>query len=321
MRISIPDDYQHAIKTLHCFKMLGGHDVTILHDHITNEKELAEKLNNPDILVLIRTRTKITEHLLSLLPNLKLISQTGKNAGHIDISACNKYGVAVAEGRGNPIATAELTWALIMNGLRKIPQAIEGMKAGNWQINMGRRIYGKKIGIWGYGKIGKRIAQYAKAFGAEAMVWGREASRALAKADGFKAARNKKEFFSSCDVISLHLRLKEATKEVVKKSDLLNMKPDSLFVNTARAGLVEKDALVETLKIGSPGYVAVDVFDEEPIFDKNHPLLKMPNVICTPHLGYVEKASYELYFSIAFENVLVYINGDPKNVANPEVLK
>ncbi|MCR9288549.1 MAG: D-2-hydroxyacid dehydrogenase family protein [Bacteroidetes bacterium] len=320
MRISIPDDFQKVIKTLDCFQLLSGHEITILHDYISNETELAKRLNDPEILVLTRTRTKITESLLKQLPNLKLISQTGKNAGHIDIEACNRYGVAVAEGRGNPIATAELTWALIMNGLRQIPQAIEGMKAGQWQINIGRRVFGKRIGIWGYGKIGKRIVQYAKLFGAEVMIWGSEASRKSAKQDGFLVANSKEEFFSTCDVVSLHLRLKDTTREIVKKEDLLRMKSDALFVNTARAGLIEKGALLEALKMGKPGFAAIDVYDKEPIFDPNHLLLQMQNVVCTPHLGYVERAGYESYFSIAFVNVVNFIFGKPTNIANPEVL-
>ena len=267
----------------------------------------AERLNDPEILILTRTRTSITDALLALLPNLKIIAQTGKNAGHIDITACQKHGVVVLEGRGNPIATAELTWSLIMNGLRLIPQAMEGMKAGHWQTNIGRRVFGKRIGIWGYGKIGKRMAQYAKVFGAEVIVWGSENSRALAVEHGFLAAKDKTDFFTNCDVVSLHLRLKEATKAIVKKEDLLQMKTNALFVNTARAALIEKGALLAALQRGQPGFAAIDVYDSEPIFDKNHPFLQMPNVICTPHLGYVEREGYELYFSIAFKNVLAFL--------------
>lgn len=315
MRIAIPDDYQQVIKTLDCFSMLQGHEVTVVHTHLASVEALVGQLNDPEILILTRTRTKIDEKLLECLPSLKLISQTGKNAGHIDVAACEKYGVIVLEGRGNPIATAELTWAMIMNGLRLIPQAVEGMKAGRWQINMGRRVYGKKIGIWGYGKIGKRIAAYASVFGAEVVVWGSESSRKRAVEDGFKSALSKADFFASVDVLSLHLRLKEATVGVVKKSDLMRMKSDALFVNTARAGLIEKGALLESLKTGRPGFAAIDVYDKEPVFDKLHPLLQMPNVICTPHLGYVERAGYELYFSIAFENVLNFINSRTSRLA------
>jgi len=293
----------------------------LYHKYETNEKVLAEWFKEAEVIVLTRTRTKITASLLAQLPKLKLISQTGKNAGHIDIEACTKYGVAVAEGRGNPIATAELTWALIMNGLRQLPQAIEGMKKGQWQINIGSRVHGKTIGIWSYGKIGKRIAHYAKAFGAEILIWGREKSTQAAKKDGFEIAHSKAAFFKRADVVSIHIRLKEATKGIVKKADLELMKPTALLVNTSRAALIEKGALLAALQNGQPGFAAIDVYDEEPIFDKNHPLLKMPNVICTPHLGYVEKESYELYFSIAFQNVVAFLNGNVESIANPEALK
>lgn len=320
MRISIPDDYQHCISSLKAYNLLEGHEVHIVHDYITDPALLAKALNDPEALVLTRTRTSITPELLDLLPNLKVISQTGKNPGHIDVEACNERGIAILEGRGNPIATAELTWALLMNGLRLIPQSVQGMLNGKWQTNLGRRVQGKMIGIWGYGKIGKRIANYAKAFGAEVMVWGSPASRELAIADGFMAAKTKEDFFSTCDVISLHLRLKEPTREIVKLSDLMIMKEEALLVNTARAGLIEKGALLKALQSGRPGYGAIDVFDNEPIFDANHPLLQMPNVICTPHLGYVEREGYELYFGIAFQNLIAFINGNNGGISNKEVL-
>ena len=321
MTIAIPDDYQHAIKTLDCFHLLKDHKVQTFHEYETDEEQLAEWFQEAEVLVLTRTRTKITESLLQRLPNLKLISQTGKNPGHIDVAACTKHGVAVVEGRGNPIATAELTWALIMNGLRQLPQAIAGMKEGLWQMNIGSRVYGKTIGIWGYGKIGKRIANYAKAFGAEVLVWGSKASRDLAIADGFQAAESKAVFFSQADVVSLHLRLKAATTHIVKQADLVQMKPTALLVNTSRAALIEPNALLAALKAGRPGFAAIDVYDKEPIFDMGHPLLQLPNVLCTPHLGYVERAGYELYFSIAFQNVLDFLAGDTSHVTNSAVLK
>ncbi|MEL6194460.1 MAG: D-2-hydroxyacid dehydrogenase family protein [Bacteroidota bacterium] len=320
MRIAIPDDYQHAIEKLDCFGMLADHKVTLVHEYLPEPAKLAGKLGDPEVLVLTRTRTPVGEELLSLLPNLKLISQTGKNPGHIDIDACNTYGVAVAEGKGNPIATAELSWALLMNGLRLIPQAVEGMKKGKWQVNIGRRVYGKRIGIWGYGKIGKRMARYAEVFGAEVMIWGSEASRRQAQEDGFLTASTKEAFFSSCDVVSLHLRLRESTRGIVKQVDLQMMKSEALLVNTARSELIEKGALLESLTSGRPGFAALDVYEEEPILDPLHPLLKMENVICSPHLGYVEMAGYELYFSIAFQNVLNYLQGRPTHIANPQVL-
>ena len=317
--IAIPNDYQHIIRQLDCFQLLKDHQVLTFHQYETDENTLAEWFKEADVLILTRTRTKITASLLAKLPNLKLISQTGKNAGHIDIAACTKHGVAVVEGKGNPIATAELTWLLIMNGLRQIPQAIEGMRAGKWQINIGSRVYGKTIGIWSYGKIGKLVANYAKAFGAKVLIWGSESSCAIAQEEGFEIAKTKKDFFAQADVVSIHIRLKESTKGIIKREDLSNMKPTALFVNTSRAALLEKDALLDALQKGRPGFAAIDVYDEEPIFDKNHPLLKMSNVICTPHLGYVEKEGYELYFSIAFQNALDFIAGKIDHLTNLEV--
>ena len=314
MKIAILDDYQNVIKSLSCFKLLKDHEVHIIHEHIHKEEALASKIKQTEILVLNRTRTRVTRSLIEQLPKLKLISQTGKLAGHVDLDACKEHNISIAEGKGNPIATAELTWSMILNGMRLIPQSIEAMKQGHWQTNLGDRIFGKTIGIWGYGKIGKRVAQYAKAFGAQVIVWGSEQSRKLAREDGFQSAPSKKVFFSVADVVSLHLRLQPETKGIVKASDLLCMKKTALFVNISRANLIEKGALEAVLSYGRPGRLALDVYDQEPIFDKNHFLLTQPNVLCTPHLGYVERESYELYFSIAFQNCVNFIQGKPTNI-------
>jgi D-3-phosphoglycerate dehydrogenase len=273
-----------------------------------------------EILVLTRERTSITEPLLQRLPSLKLISQTGKISNHLDLALCSRYGVAVAEGVGSPVAPAELTWALIMNTLRKIPQAIAGMQQGRWQVNIGSAIKGKTIGIWGYGKIGQRIASYAKAFEANVMVWGSESSRAKAAADGFLPAESKAIFFATADVVTLHLRLNSATAGIVKEQDLRSMKNGACFINTARAELVEPGALLKVLQERPELLAGLDVYEKEPILDADFPLLHLDNVVCTPHLGYVERNSYELYFGKAFENVLSFLNGNPVNIANPEVL-
>jgi D-3-phosphoglycerate dehydrogenase len=295
--------------------------VQILNRTEKNYKLLAEKLKDTSILVLIRERTEIDEKLLSLLPNLKLISQTGKISNHLNLADCTKYNVMVAEGIGSPIAPAELTWALLMNSVRQIPQAIEGLKNGHWQINIGSTVHGKTIGIWGYGKIGQRIAQYAKVFDSKILVWGSEVSRQKAIEDGFEQANSKEDFFKNSDIITLHLRLSEKTFGIVKGSDLLLMKENATLINTARAELIEKGALLKCLKIGKPKFAGLDVFLEEPVYDKNNELLQHPNVVCTPHLGYVEKNSYELYFGKAFENVINYINGNPTNIANSEIMQ
>lgn len=320
MKITVLDDYQHVIRELKCFSTLENYDVQILNKTEKDVKVLAQKLSDTNILILTRERTEVDAALLSLLPNLKLISQTGKISNHLNLADCTKYKVAVAEGIGSPIAPAELTWALLMNTVRQIPQAIEGFKNGKWQINIGSTIHGKTIGIWGYGKIGQKIAQYAKVFGAKVIVWGSEASREKAVSDGFEKAESKEIFFKTSDIITLHLRLNEKTMEIVKESDLLSMKENSVLINTARAELIENGKLLKCLKLGRPKFAGLDVYDDEPIYDINFEFLKLPNVICTPHLGYVERNGYELYFGKAFENAINFIKGNPTNIANPEVL-
>lgn len=321
MKITILDDYQNIIKNLDCFQLLKNQNVNILHITEKDPEKLAVLIGDSEIIVLTRERTEISNQLLQRLPHLKLISQTGKISNHLDLQACTENKVLVAEGVGSPIAPAELTWALLMNTVRQIPQAVEGMKKGNWQMNIGNTIHGKIIGIWGYGKIGQKIAQYAKVFGARVLVWGSESSRNKAIEDGFEAANSKDDFFKTADIISLHLRLNENTWYIVKEEDLMNMKEGSVFINTARAELVQKNALLNVLKSGKNISAGVDVYEDEPIYDKNFELLHMKNVICTPHLGYVAKEGYELYFGKAFENVINYINANPTNIANPEVLK
>lgn len=321
MKITILDDYQHAVEKLKCFEMLKEQEVQILHETEKDPAKLADKIKDSEILVLTRERTDITDELLSQLPKLQLISQTGKISNHLNLDACTQYGVAVAEGIGSPIAPAELTWALLMNTVRQIPQAIEGMKDGKWQINIGSTIHGKIIGIWGYGKIGKRIADYAKVFGAKVLVWGSENSRNEAEKDGFESAISKEQFFKDADIVTLHLRLTSQTQGIVKKSDLMSMKENACLINTARAELIEKGALLAVLKSSKAIFAGLDVYEDEPIYDKDFSLLQMENVVCTPHLGYVEQNGYELYFSKAFENVIQFIAGNPMNIANVEVLK
>lgn len=319
MKITILDDYQNAVKDLKCFELLKGRNVQIFNHNEKNVNTLASMLQDTEIIVLIRERTAINENLLSLLPKLKLISQTGKISNHLDVVDCTKHKVAIAEGVGSPVAPAELTWALIMNTTRQIPQSIEGMKKGNWQTTIGSTIHGKTLGIWGYGKIGQTVAQYAKVFGAKVIVWGSETSRNRAIEHGFEQVPSKEEFFKTSDIITLHLRLTGATREIIKGSDLLLMKDNATLVNTARAELIEKGALLNGLKLGKPKYAGIDVFPEEPVLDKEYELFHLPNVVCTPHLGYVEVGTYEIYFEAAFTNVINFCAGNPTNIVNPEV--
>ena len=307
MKIVILDDYQDVVRDLQCFDVLAKHEVVVLN-HTYAEDALARRLHDADAIVLIRERTVITESLLKKLPNLKLISQTGKVSNHIDVALCQRYGVKVLEGVGSPVAPSELTWALIMSASRHIPTYSNNMRADQWQdsgqLGLGRTLRGLTIGIWGYGKIGQQIAKYAKAFDMHVLVWGSENSRQKALEDGLRAADSKQNFFSHSDVISLHLRLNDATRACVKAEDLALMKEDVLFVNTSRAELIEPYALFEALHHHPHRQAAVDVFDVEPALLENEPLLTLDNVTATPHIGYVEKNSYELYFSVAFENIV-----------------
>ena len=327
MKIAVLDDYQDAVRTLDCFKLLEGHEVKVFNNTTRGLGQLAIRLAPFDALVLIRERTRLSRALLEKLPNLKLISQTGKLAGHVDVAAATERGVAIAEGVGSPVAPAELTWALIMAASRKIVPYANNLKDGLWQtasINptlngLGMVLKGRTLAIWGYGKIGRMIAGYGKAFGMSVLVWGREDSRTAALADGHQAAASREEFFERADVLTVHLRLVDATRGIVTAQDLGRMKKSALFVNTSRAELVEEGALEAALPQGRPGGAALDVFASEPLAP-DAPLLRMPTVLATPHLGYVERDSYELYFEAAFRNVVNFAEGKPSGILNPEVL-
>jgi len=327
MKIAILDDYQDAVRHLDCFPLLDGHEVKVFASSSRGLGQLAIRLAPFEALVLIRERTAFPRALLARLPNLKLISQTGKVSGHVDVAAATEHGIAIAEGVGSPVAPAELTWALIMAASRRIVPYANNLKQGLWQtasINpelnlLGRTLQGRTLAIWGYGKIGRMVAGYGKAFGMQILVWGSENSRAAAVADGFQAAPSREAFFEQADVLSLHLRLNEATRGIVTAEDLGRMKRDALFVNTSRAELVAENALEAALHRGRPGYAALDVFTSEPL-PPDAPLLKIPTVLATPHLGYVEKDSYELYFRTAFENVVQFADGKPTNILNPDAL-
>lgn len=327
MKIAILDDYQDAVRQLPCFALLQEHEVKIFNSSAVGIGQLAIRLASFDALVLIRERTALPRALLQKLPRLKLISQTGKVAGHIDVTAATELGIAIVEGVGDPTSTAELTWALIMVSSRKIPQYSANLRDGLWQMasispqrnGLGRVLKRRTLGIWGYGKIGKLLAGYGKAFGMQVVIWGGAASRAQAQQDGYQAAISREAFFSESDIISLHLRLNDATRHIVSAADLRLMKPDALFVNTSRAELVQAGALESALQQGRPGFAALDVFETEPL-SVQHPLLRMENVLATPHLGYVEQDSYEMVFRAAFQNILDFANGTPGNVLNPAAL-
>ena len=322
MKIAILDDYHDTLRTLPCFQKLAGHEVTIWKDHVEDTSTLAERLQDSDVLVLFRERTRIQAPLLERLPKLRLISQRSVYP-HIDVAACTRLGIVVSSDlhAGTPsYATAEFTWGLVLAAMRQIPQQVAAMKAGKWQIAVGSSLRGKTLGIYGYGRIGSVVAGYGKAFGMNLLVWAREASLVRAREDGYATASSRAEFFERCDILSLHMRLLEATRGIVTAADLARMKPTALLVNTSRAGLIEPHALVNALRAGHPGMAAVDVYESEPVTDPAYPLLTMENVICTPHLGYVTRDEYEIQFADIFDQIVAYAKGTPTNVVNPEVL-
>jgi len=322
MRISILDDYHDTLRTLPCFRKLDGHDVTIWNDHVQDVDALAERLRDTDVLVLIRERTEVRAPLLQRLPKLRLISQRSVYP-HIDIDECTRLGVIVSSGQhpDTPsFAAAELTWGLVLAAARQIPQQMAALKAGRWQIGVGSTLRGKTLGIYSYGRIGSVVAGYGKAFGMQVVVWARESSLIRARAEGYAVAPTKEAFFEESDVLSLHMRLVEATRGIVTSADLARMKPDAVLVNTSRAPLIEPGALLTALSAGRPGFAAVDVYEREPLDDPNDPLLRMDNVVCTPHIGYVSRDEYELQFSDVFDQIVAYASGAPINVVNPGAL-
>lgn len=322
MKITILDDYQNAVRGLEAFRKMEGHEVTIWNDHTKDTDVLAERLKDTEALVLIRERTPIRAPLIARLPRLRLISQRSVYP-HIDVDACTEHGVLLCSDMhpGRPsYATAELTWGLAIAAMRRIPQEVAALKSGRWQSTIGVGLRGKTLGIYGYGRIGSAVAGYGKAFGMKVLVWGREASLARARADGYSVARNREAFFEDCDVVSLHLRYTDGTRGIVTAADLARMKTTALIINTSRAGLIAPGALVEALKLGRPGMAAVDVYEEEPVLGAAHPLLALDNAICTPHIGYVERDGYEAQFTSSFGQILAYAAGKPINMINPEAL-
>jgi D-3-phosphoglycerate dehydrogenase / 2-oxoglutarate reductase len=323
MKISILDDYHDTLRTLDCFTKLSGHDVDIWNDHVQDVDALADRLRETEALVLIRERTEIRAPLLHRLPKLRLISQRSVYP-HIDVETCTELGVVVSSSMHSETpsyAAAELTWALVLAAMRQLPEQVAALKAGTWQVGLGHTLRGKTLGVYGYGRIGSVVAKYGQAFGMNVWVWARSGSRERARGDGYTVAPSKEAFFSDSDVISLHLRLVDATRGVVTTGDLARTKPTALLVNTSRAQLIEPGALVAALKSGRPGMAAVDVYEEEPVPDARHPLLAMENVVCTPHIGFVTREEYEVQFSDVFDQIVAYAGGTPINVVNPKVLE
>jgi D-3-phosphoglycerate dehydrogenase len=319
MKIAILDDWFDTVRTLTCFEKLAGHEVTVFTDHIQDTDALAERLVGFEALVLIRERTTISAPLLERLPNLRLISQRSVYP-HIDVDACTRLGVTVCSNLhpGSPsYSTAELTWALVLAAMRDLPRQVASCRAGTWQAGVGHSVVGKTLGLYGYGRIAKVVAGYGAAFGMRVLVWARPVSLQRARTDGLETAATKEDFFSECDVLSLHMRLVAATLGIVTQADLARMKPTALLVNTSRAALIEPGGLVAALRAGRPGLAAVDVFEDEPLRDTTHPLLQSDNALCTPHIGYVTHEEWDLQFADVYDQVNAFEAGAPINVVNP----
>jgi D-3-phosphoglycerate dehydrogenase len=317
MKIAVIDDYQDAFRKTRAYPKLKDHEVVVYTDTEKDPAKLAERLKDADAVVLTQQRSPLPRTVIEKLPKLKMISQTGKNAYHIDLAAAKEKGIVVSAGGGSsPNPTAELTWAIILAGLRRIPDEVQRMKEGQWQGSVGMGLKDKTLGVYAFGRIGSIVAGVGKAFGMKVIVLGREASTAKAREAGFEVAATREAFFESADIVTLHLPLNKDTRGIVTAQDLARMKPTAMIVNTSRSPIIAQGALEEALAKGRPGYAAIDVYDSEPMTDANHPLLKMKNVLCTPHLGYVEERVYEGIYGVAVDQIVAFAEGKPINVVS-----
>lgn len=321
MRIAILDDYQDAARHLACFSKLAGHEFVSVTEHVREPDELARRLDGVEAVVLIQQRCRLPREVIEKLATVKLISQTGRRTTHIDVEACTQKGITVcAGGVSNSITTAEFTWGLLLAAVRHIPLEVQALQAGGWQSTLGTQLHGRRLGVYAYGKIGSLVAGYGRAFGMKVVCFGRDGSTSRARQDGYEIAASREAFFASCDFVSLHLPLNSETRGIVTAADLARMQPHAILVNTSRSGLIGDRVLADALAKGRPGRAAVDVYDDEPVLGANNPLLRLDNCLCTPHLGYVERDTYELYLGNAFDQVVAYAAGKPINVVNPQVL-
>jgi D-3-phosphoglycerate dehydrogenase len=317
MKIAVLDDYQNAFRSVSVFGRLSAHEVTTFSDTVKDPLELARRLQGFDVVLLTQQRTALPRAAIERLTTVKLISQTGRNVNHVDVAACTERGIVVsAGGASSAYPTAELTWGLILSALRRIPQEVERLKNGQWQGSVGIGVNGKTLGVYAFGRIGSVVANVGRAFGMRVLCWGREGSLGRAREAGFEIAASREAFFESCDVVCLHIPLNPQTRGIVTLADLQRMKPQALIVNTSRAGIIQSGALIAALDAGRPGLAAVDVYDEEPVLGATDPLLRRDNVVCTPHLGYVEKGAYEVLFGMAIDQILAFAAGKPINVVN-----
>ena len=325
MKIAVIHDYANVLRGTSAYPRLKDHEVIIHTEAYTEPARVVEQVAGCDALLLTQQRVPLTRQIIERLPQLKCISQTGRNTNHLDVAACTEHGIVISAsgggGGGSPYSTtAELTWGMILASLRHLPYEVERLKHGHWHSTVGTRLFGHTLGIYAFGHIGAAVARVGKAFGMHVVCWGREGSTARARAEGFEVAASREAFFEQADVLSLHLPGNRETRGIITAADLARMKPTALLVNTSRAPIIAEGALVAALRQGRPGFAAVDVYEEEPVVDAKHPLLQMPNALCTPHLGYAERDSYEALYNLAVDQLLAFAEGKPINVANPEAI-
>ena len=321
MNVHILDDWFDTLRGLPSFARLAGHDVTVWTDHTEDVETLAARLAKAEALVLFRERTPVTAALLARLPTLRLVSQRSVYP-HVDVAACTDNGVLLCSNMHSDtpsVAASELTFALILAAARQIPQQMASLRAGNWQMGVGQTLAGRRLGLYGYGRIAKQVARYAEAFDMQVWWWASDDGRARAQAEGRTVAPSRAAFFAQSDVVSLHVRLKPATRGIVTAQDLLAMKPSASFVNTSRSALVAPGALEQALEAGRPGSLALDVFDVEPMVDATNPLVQHASVIATPHIGYVTEDELDLQFADIYDQINAYAEGAPIHMINPTV--
>lgn len=321
MKVHILDDWFDTLKTLPSYARLAGHDVTVWNDHTDDVEVLAERLATAEVLVLFRERTPITDALLTRLPNLKLISQRSVYP-HVDVPACTSNDVLLCSNMHSDtpsIAAAELSFALLLASARQLPQQMSSLKKGEWQMGVGQTVAGRTLGLYGYGRIAKQVAIYADAFGMHVQWWASDDGRKRAIADGVALAESREAFFENSDFVSLHVRLKPDTKGIITHTDLDLMKPSATLINTSRSGLIEAGALESSVATGRPGRLAIDVFDVEPFTNTKDPVVTHPNVISTPHIGYVTEDELDMQFSDIYDQINAYANAAPIHMINEEV--
>lgn len=320
MKVHILDDYFDTLKTLPSFAMLGEHDVTVWTDKPENETVLAKRLAEAEALILFRDRTEITESLVEKLPKLRLVAMRGAHP-HVDVAALSRRSVLFCSDmhtEGANLAAAELTFALILAAARDLPQQIASARAGTWQRGIGRSLNGRTLGIYGYGRIGKAVANYARAFGMRVVWWASETGRERARAEQETVAQSRETFFAEPEFISIHKRLTPETRGEITLDDLRRMRPDAVFVNTSRAKLVAPDALLQALDSGRPGKAALDVYENEPVTDPADPVITHPKIIPTPHIGFITKDELDQQFSDIYAIVKAHAEGVPIHMINPE---